>query len=788
MKTKFLFVSVLTAALLASCGGNAPDTSSSADSSKPAESSSKPATSSSTPKSDSSSKPASSSSKPAESSSSKPSGPTSAVDTRTWVAGEKVGVVTPETCGTEKAWRLDVKDATGWNNATTKMNGKTAPNNKSEWDISGVSGGRFAIEISAKMSYESHSNRYWFNHALNDKADDGNPPDSTTEDPFRYFFTVDGGAAINPTSTQNWGEDGLTATEQTPVTVVNTYTLDVNAKTFALNHGNIGYSLIIDYVRLVLLGDEKVPEIVPEPITMTVAEIADKKATDDTKLVEVTGVAEDFYNGSFYIADTNGNYFQAYKAHTAGVSFEYANNKFTTKVDSATKVDATAELEGKIVTVKGTLTYYNSSKMEIVDGLVTVAADQTAAKPATVISDTTENGSFTVSPTENYAFGTEVTVTPTANLGYIVSSVKVNHGYYTRTIAANEGVYKFDAWTWNKVQVTFAAATPTPSTVANAATIANALSENAVTPELYEITGYVKSISGDNKVIADTMEGTDTLTIAPTEGELETIASAHIGDQIKIVGCLKNGKINYVMTKQLVNIQSCTVLQTANYTITVDSAVENGSFSVSATTGVYGDTITITPNAAEGYHAVRVYVDGKAIAAVGGVYSFSLESFAVVSGKFLPEGQDFYEVVFDTPNEGGLGEGKDNKNSSTGTIDGLALGWVSVYRVTQNYIMINGSTSCLYSTVSLGTINSVTITLTSSVSTKVTYAIVTGSTMMSTSYASADNVPAGGTKKTGAANDVVTHNGQTGEGYFNISVTNDKNLQIKSLSVIYTAA
>ncbi|MCF0113600.1 MAG: hypothetical protein HUJ60_06465, partial [Bacilli bacterium] len=352
---------------------------------------------------------------------------------------------------------------------------------------------------------------------------------------------------------------------------------------------------------------------------------------------------------------------------------------------------------------------------------------------------------------------------------------------------ANEGVYKFDAWTWNKVQVTFAAATPTPSTVANAATIANALSENAVTPELYEITGYVKSISGDNKVIADTMEGTDTLTIAPTEGELETIASAHIGDQIKIVGCLKNGKINYVMTKQLVNIQSCTVLQTANYTITVDSAVENGSFSVSATTGVYGDTITITPNAAEGYHAVRVYVDGKAIAAVGGVYSFSLESFAVVSGKFLPEGQDFYEVVFDTPNEGGLGEGKDNKNSSTGTIDGLALGWVSVYRVTQNYIMINGSTSCLYSTVSLGTINSVTITLTSSVSTKVTYAIVTGSTMMSTSYASADNVPAGGTKKTGAANDVVTHNGQTGEGYFNISVTNDKNLQIKSLSVIYTA-
>ena len=105
--------------------------------------------------------------------------------------------------------------------------------------------------MSVKMTNAGHSSRYWFNHALNGKDDSGNPPDNDGESAFRYFFKLNStGSEINPTVTDTWGEQGLSADEFKAVTVVAEVTV-TDLTSFQLIHGNIGYSLFVEYVRLI---------------------------------------------------------------------------------------------------------------------------------------------------------------------------------------------------------------------------------------------------------------------------------------------------------------------------------------------------------------------------------------------------------------------------------------------------------------------------------------------------------------------------------------------------------
>lgn len=170
----------------------------------------------------------------------------------TFTAGTKTGVVTPETCTCGlTAYRMDVVDATGWNKGDVKMNGKTAPDNEANWDITGkIAAGKYDIVASVKSSYDSHADRYWYNMAKHGNETATSNPDTTAEDDFRYFFKI-GDAVKNPTNEKNWGEDGINASSYTAVVVVSGVDFAGTETSFSLMHGNIGYSLIIEYVRLV---------------------------------------------------------------------------------------------------------------------------------------------------------------------------------------------------------------------------------------------------------------------------------------------------------------------------------------------------------------------------------------------------------------------------------------------------------------------------------------------------------------------------------------------------------
>ena len=166
-----------------------------------------------------------------------------------WTEGTKTGLFVKETCSCGLVgYRCNVAEADGWNDDTVKMNGKTAPNNKSTWAATGLPAGKYDVWFNCKMSYDSHSNRYWYNQWENDSAQ---TPDKESEDPFRYWVEIDS-TVCNPTNTESWGESGLSGSEFKDCVVIQGVTVPSNAGTINLVHGNIGYSLAIAYLRFVV--------------------------------------------------------------------------------------------------------------------------------------------------------------------------------------------------------------------------------------------------------------------------------------------------------------------------------------------------------------------------------------------------------------------------------------------------------------------------------------------------------------------------------------------------------
>ena len=169
--------------------------------------------------------------------------------------GTKAGNMTPETCANgHHAYRFDVADATGWNNATTKMNGRPTAegpttSSESKWtiDATALPAGTYDIYIVGHMSYDSHSNRTWANQWETDTAE---TPDKQSESPFRYWLEV-GATKYNPNVTETWGELGYTAGEDQPGLNARGVTIEAGATEVKLEHGNIGYSMIISAVRFV---------------------------------------------------------------------------------------------------------------------------------------------------------------------------------------------------------------------------------------------------------------------------------------------------------------------------------------------------------------------------------------------------------------------------------------------------------------------------------------------------------------------------------------------------------
>lgn len=176
----------------------------------------------------------------------------------TWTEISKDGVVHKETKGDAVAYRVDIAEATGWNKSTTKMNGKAAPDNEANWDITGkIPSGNYQVELEALMTYESHSDRYFYNQY---QTDSGQNADKESEDPFRYFLKVDG-ATINPDTKKSWGEIGFQGENQSGAPVfgefISSMAVAADAKSLSLMHGNIGYSLIVSRVRLIAIPAAK---------------------------------------------------------------------------------------------------------------------------------------------------------------------------------------------------------------------------------------------------------------------------------------------------------------------------------------------------------------------------------------------------------------------------------------------------------------------------------------------------------------------------------------------------
>ena len=244
MKTKlFSVLAVFAAMALTACGGG--KSSAAASSNKPA---STPASTqkSSTP---ATSKPASSSQAPA-------------ADAWVDVANGKTGKWQKQTRASDNgvAYLASVAEADGWNDAETKMNKKTvdAPLNESKWAITGLPAGQYDVEFSARMSYDSHSSRYWYNMAWKGNESASSNPDTTSESPYRYFIVVYGADnAANDVYTDNaesWGDCGLTGSDFNFCKVITGMNLKDGATTISLKHGDIGYSLAINYVRFIYKG------------------------------------------------------------------------------------------------------------------------------------------------------------------------------------------------------------------------------------------------------------------------------------------------------------------------------------------------------------------------------------------------------------------------------------------------------------------------------------------------------------------------------------------------------
>ena len=155
---------------------------------------------------------------------------------------------------------LYVSGASGWNQPSIAMDGRSSPNNKSTWNVSGIlEDGYYNIEIEAILDVASYSDRKWYNMAkanlcVNNTVEETatSNPDTTSQDDYRYYFKVNDSVIINPTVKETWGELGFGGDYSSPYRYgfICKGVAISGADTFSLCHGNIDYPLIINSVKL----------------------------------------------------------------------------------------------------------------------------------------------------------------------------------------------------------------------------------------------------------------------------------------------------------------------------------------------------------------------------------------------------------------------------------------------------------------------------------------------------------------------------------------------------------
>lgn len=219
---------------------------------------------------------------------------------------------------------------------------------------------------------------------------------------------------------------------------------------------------------------------------------------------------------------------------------------------------------------------------------VTVKQSLTVSPAYAVAVGSVTNGSVAVSKAWG-AENDEITVTVTPDPGYKID--KVYQG--TTEIAAASGVYKFTVGTADvTVTATFTAIqyNVTVGTVENGTVTPSATTAVIGT----EITLTVTPDSGYqiNKVY---------------QGTTEIVAASGV----------------YKFTVGTADVTVSATFTAIQYSVTIGT-VEHGTVTPSATTAVMGANVTLTVTPDDGYKLSKVYVNGNELAAVDGVYSFTM--------------------------------------------------------------------------------------------------------------------------------------------------------------------
>ncbi|MCQ2799027.1 MAG: tyrosine-protein phosphatase [Bacilli bacterium] len=166
-----------------------------------------------------------------------------------------------DSCG-KKAYKFPIKYAEGYKDPTTKM-ARTGATAKSTWNVQGqLAAGKYEVEISAKLSQASSTERHWYNHAKHGEETATSNPDTTSESDYRYWVDIDG-KATNPSSTKTWGEEGFDASNFNRTVFIAEIEVTSSTKFVNFVHGDIGYSLYIDQIRFVAKDGTTVPDKLP---------------------------------------------------------------------------------------------------------------------------------------------------------------------------------------------------------------------------------------------------------------------------------------------------------------------------------------------------------------------------------------------------------------------------------------------------------------------------------------------------------------------------------------------
>ncbi len=245
------------------------------------------------------------------------------------------------------------------------------------------------------------------------------------------------------------------------------------------------------------------------------------------------------------------------------------------------------------------------------------------------------------------------------------------------------------------------------ATVAEALTIINGLADGATTEDLYNLKEvYVKEVTGAYNAeygnmsftVADTADGTDTLTVFRAKTDADTAAKVVAGAQVTVKGNLQKYVKNETMTPELLNVESITVKAsipegavTATFSaqdMIADPTAEYTGGSVKFSTKDVDSVLTVAATGTDA-NTGKIYKSND--------HGFQIRLYKTGEAKFTATVKTGYEIVsavanvevntsgwWDAPAETNMTIAADKLSASISAVDNhLAL-----YSVTVVYIQV----------------------------------------------------------------------------------------------------